>query len=196
MSRISQAFTFALVALFFLLATVTLTTNAQRGVRGHHENFSGSIWSDQEANSIWRPPIRGHPELNILYADSESSSYGSTKGNAAAAWAKKQVGKCYSQAANLRYGPKCFDCSGLVYMAWKKGAGVDIGATWTGAYPGKTRKVSKSQIQPGDILHKTGHVGMYIGGGQVVNAENPKNGVRIRPLSSFKYTSIYRPVGV
>ncbi len=46
----------------------------------------------------------------------------------------------------------------------------------------------------GDLLWKEGHVGMYVGNGQVVNAENEKNGVQLRSFESYKkrFTKIYR----
>ena len=51
------------------------------------------------------------------------------------------------------------------------------------------KKVSLSSLQPGDLVfYKNGggigHVAMYIGGGQVVHASNPTNGIMI---SSVRY---------
>jgi cell wall-associated NlpC family hydrolase len=125
-----------------------------------------------------------------VYADEYESD--AMDGNAAATFALSKVGKKYSQTS--RDGPNSYDCSSLIYYAWKA-AGKNIGATWTGAYPGNTHKVGDLQV--GDILWKTGHVGMYVGNNQVVNAENPKNGIQLRTLEWYKkyikYTVIYRP---
>lgn len=113
-------------------------------------------------------------------------------GSVAASYAKAQVGKGYSQQARL--GPNSFDCSGLVKMAWKH-AGKTVPNTTSG-YPGGLKAVSGA-LQPGDILWRSGHVGLYVGNNQVVNAENPRTGVRQRDLSYFKkylgYTRVYRP---
>jgi cell wall-associated NlpC family hydrolase len=126
-----------------------------------------------------------------IYVNEEESDT-MDAGSAAAEWAKAQVGKKYSQTS--RDGPNSYDCSSLVYYAWRN-AGVNIGATNTRQYPGNTRRVY--DLQAGDILWVSGHVGMYVGNNQVVNAESPKNGIRIRDLGWYqtyiKYSIIYRP---
>lgn len=114
-------------------------------------------------------------------------------GVAAAAFAQKQVGKCYSQDIKKRRGPVCFDCSGLVNVAWEK-QGKRVPWT-THGYPsaGNMRRINKSQIRAGDILYRDGHVGMYVGHGSVVQASSPRVGVIRSPFSQFRYTAIYRP---
>jgi cell wall-associated NlpC family hydrolase len=111
-------------------------------------------------------------------------------GQSAANWARSKVGGCYSQAK--RDGNPCYDCSSLVYYAWRA-AGVNIGATNTRMYPARTHKVSASQLQPGDILWRQGHVGMYIGNNQYVNAESTATGIRQRTFNASKWTAFYRP---
>lgn len=81
--------------------------------------------------------------------------------------------------------PSGFDCSGLLQYVWAK-QGVQIPRTtydqWTAGRP-----VDKSQLQPGDAVFfvgsdpkwgKPGHVGMYIGNGQFIEA--PKRGTTVR----------------
>ena len=41
------------------------------------------------------------------------------------------------------------------------------------------REVSYSEAQPGDIIYYGGHVGIYIGGGQIVHASTPATGIKI-----------------
>jgi cell wall-associated NlpC family hydrolase len=121
-------------------------------------------------------------------ADSEAFSPASV----AVAYARAQVGKGYSQQARL--GPNSFDCSGLVLMAYKA-AGKNVPTTTRG-YPGGLMRVS-GQPQAGDILWKSGHVGMYIGNGQIVHAANSRVGVEQRSFDYYKkylgVTAIYRP---
>ncbi|BBH18290.1 hypothetical protein Back2_25770 [Nocardioides baekrokdamisoli] len=104
----------------------------------------------------------------------------------AVAYALAQVGKAYVWGAA---GPNAFDCSGLTMAAWGA-AGVGMShyvPTQVAAFP----RVPLNAMQPGDLIEYNGgsHVGMYIGNGQMVNAENPSAGVRIEPV----YTPWFRP---
>ena len=92
-----------------------------------------------------------------------------------------QVGKPYQFGAG---GPNAFDCSGLTSYAWRA-AGVDITRTSRSQWQATTR-VSRGELQPGDLVFYSrdgtpggiGHVSMYIGGGQIVEASRP--GVPVR----------------
>ncbi|MDD5518926.1 MAG: NlpC/P60 family protein, partial [Candidatus Omnitrophica bacterium] len=81
--------------------------------------------------------------------------------------------------------PAGFDCSGLIYWAYKQ-AGIDIPRTgmWNAG-----RAVDKSSARPGDVMFysaggakqgvRYGHVKMYAGGGQTI--ESTSGGVQMRP---------------
>ena len=114
-------------------------------------------------------------------------------GRAAAAvnYALAQVGKAYVYGAA---GPSAFDCSGLTMMAWQQ-AGVGLPHS-SGAQMGSGTPVSQSELQPGDLVFyysPVSHVGMYIGNGQIVNAENPSVGVKITGVNSMPYAGAVRP---
>ncbi len=47
--------------------------------------------------------------------------------------------------------------------------------------------VSMSDPQPGDIICYSGHVGIYIGNGQIVHASNRREGIKI---SSWTYKTV------
>nr|WP_242681654.1 C40 family peptidase [Tessaracoccus sp. SD287] len=107
-----------------------------------------------------------------------------TSGGAAAAvaFAKAQVGKRYVMGST---GPNSYDCSGLTSAAWRQG-GVSLPRTSQGQASAGVR-VSVSQIQPGDIVVFYGgasHVGIYVGGGMLVDAANPRSGVRMISLKN------------
>jgi len=96
---------------------------------------------------------------------------------AALAYAYAQLGKPYCYAG---VGPSCYDCSGLTMMAWAQ-AGVSMphGSTeqWN-MFP----HVPLSQAQPGDLIVWDGHVGLYVGGGQVLHAPHTGTVVQISPI--------------
>jgi len=78
-----------------------------------------------------------------------------------------------------------FDCSGLVMWAWQQ-AGVSLEHGATAQYY-EIAHVSMSDLQPGDLVFygSSGfleHVVMYIGNGQVVQAEQTGTNVMITPL--------------
>ena len=53
-----------------------------------------------------------------------------------------------------------------------------------------------SDLQPGDLVFyysPISHVGMYIGNGMIVNAENPCAGVQVTGLYSMPYVGAVRP---
>ena len=73
-----------------------------------------------------------------------------------------------------------FDCSGLTQWAWRQ-AGVSLPRTAAAQY-GAIAHVPLSDLQPGDLLFwgfgGISHVGMYVGGGEIVNA--PQTGALVR----------------
>lgn len=82
------------------------------------------------------------------------------------------------------------DCSGLTMLAYKQ-VGIDL---YHSAYAQSLAGigVSYNDMQPGDIIcmNYGGHVGLYLGNGQVVHALNPNDGIKITPLSYLKYFHI------
>ena len=90
----------------------------------------------------------------------------------------QQLGKPYLWGGT---GPGSFDCSGLMQAAWNY-AGVPIQRD-TYAQWASLPHVSKDSLQPGDIVffENTGHDGMYVGGGYIIDA--PSTGLVIRKLA-------------
>jgi peptidoglycan DL-endopeptidase CwlO len=80
-------------------------------------------------------------------------------------------------------------------MAAWGAAGVALSHS-SGAQWGEGTHVSASQLQPGDLVFyysPSQHVGMYIGNGMIVNAENPSAGIRVAPLYSMPFVGAVRP---
>lgn len=114
-------------------------------------------------------------------------------GRAAAAvnYAKAQLGDSYVYGAA---GPSAFDCSGLTMMAWAQ-AGVGLPHS-SGAQMGSGARVSSGDLQPGDLVFyysPVSHVGIYIGGGQIVHAANPSTGVVVAGVFSMPFSGAVRP---
>ncbi len=105
--------------------------------------------------------------------------------SAVIAYARAQIGKPYLWGGA---GPDSFDCSGLTMRAWER-AGVSL-SHYTGAQWAETTRVAISDLQPGDLVFygsdgpTSHHMGLYIGGGQMIEA--PYTGANVR------YASIYR----
>jgi cell wall-associated NlpC family hydrolase len=106
---------------------------------------------------------------------------GSGKGAIAVRFAYAQLGKIYVFGAA---GPDHFDCSGLTMMAWKQ-AGVSMPHNAAQQYQ-RTAHISRSQLQPGDLVYYNGfgHVGIYIGNNQIIHASRSGQPIAVRGLLS------------
>ena len=89
--------------------------------------------------------------------------------------AKSALGKPYVWGA---VGPNAFDCSGLV------------GFCLTGKYKRSYTSSSfaglpeVSDPRPGDVCYRVGHVGIYVGGGQMIHASDYNTGVIISSVAA------------
>ena len=140
-----------------------------------------------------RPSVRSPQEEGVVrhaLTASSTASVGSTQGQAAAQAALSQVGTPYGWGGT---GNGSFDCSGLTQWAWRQ-AGVELPRTAESQTVG--RQVSADELQPGDLIVWDGHVAMYSGGGQMVEAGSP---VQTNPLRTnnmgMAFKGFWRPTG-
>ena len=128
------------------------------------ENSSENTKTSQEKETTTTVPISG-------------------KGATVVETAKKYIGCSYVYGAS---GPSSFDCSGFTSYVFKQ-HGISLNRTAAGQYSNGVA-VSRNQLQPGDLVMfgKSGinHVGIYIGGGQIVHAANKSRGVTTDTINS------------
>ena len=101
-----------------------------------------------------------------------------TQAQKVVAFVYAQIGKPYVFGAS---GPNSYDCSGLTSAAWAS-VGVSIPRTSQEQWAGLPH-VPTSDMQPGDILvfNGAGHVGIYVGGGMMIDA--PHTGLDVQKVA-------------
>lgn len=144
-----------------LQAAANTTTNSNSGSSNSNKGNSGSnsSSSSNKGNS----------------SSSSSSSSGSYVSGSTVSRAYSALGKPYVWGAA---GPNSFDCSGLVSFCLTGRYSHTYSSSDFVGLP----KVSNPQ--PGDICVRVGHVGVYIGGGQMIHAPHTGDVVKISAVPS------------
>lgn len=159
--------------------------------------------AQQNQLATQRKQINGQlAQLKTLMAKAKVSSgptappknipYVAGKAGIAVDFAYNQIGAPYVWAAA---GPKSagYDCSGLTMAAWAK-AGVSLphnAAMQYNAIP----HITRSQLKPGDLVfyNSLGHVGIYVGGGQIIHAPHPGVNVQLASVDMMTPYGYGRP---
>ena len=109
-------------------------------------------------------------------------SDGSFNGQAILNAARAQIGVRYVWGG---HSPSGFDCSGLVHYAYNQ-AGVNLPRKTAKGYALGGKVIPASQAQPGDLVAFTsnnyGHMGIYAGGGKIIDASNSRQRVVERSI--------------
>ena len=116
----------------------------------------------------------------------------------ALSYALSKVGYPYSQ--ELRDSGDYYDCSSLVYYAWKAaGEDINFGGSYSAAAQAQGleqagKSVPLEELQPGDLIYfsyvhngrykNISHVAIYAGNGMIIEAANESTGVVYRNLHS------------
>ena len=104
-------------------------------------------------------------------------------GSSIASTGLRYVGNPYVYGGNsLTNGT---DCSGFVHLIYAA-CGISTPRD-SKSLEGGGRAVSESEMLPGDVVCYYGHVGIYIGNGQIVHASTPSSGIKV---SNMYYRSI------
>lgn len=164
-------------------AEAEAAANANAGNNSSQGSSNGNN-SGSNSNSSSSNNSGGGSNSNSGSHSSGNQNFGSGVSGAIAA-AKSQLGVSYSWAGNAIPGQE-FDCSGLVWWAYKK-AGISIprgqrmsngrGNSMIGwCLDGGGWTTDQSQLQAGDLMfwgggvNSTTHVGMCIGGGLMIHS--------------------------
>lgn len=155
------------------LTTTGRTTGIWTQVNYHGHNLWASSTYLTTTNPAPKPTPTPRPSVSPSSARAAIVNY-----------AKAQVGKAYIWGGE---GPNGFDCSGLVLKAYQQ-AGIYL-PHYSGSQIARGHRISLDEIQPGDLLAKPGggHIAIYVGNGQIVEAANPRAGVRLTSI----YSSLY-----
>lgn len=161
-------------------ATASATAPVTRASRNAQSTTSGS------SNSAFAPMTRESrasgatsnapaPKLPASESSVDSSSL-----SGIAATASRYVGAPYVWGGNT---PSGWDCSGFVKYVYAK-HGINI-ARGTSAIRASGQFVRTANPKPGDLVFQNGggHVGIYLGGGKMIGAQNPSVGTFIHNVS-------------
>ncbi len=130
---------------------------------------------------------------HAVQADEPTSAPPAVRASAgkAVATARAQIGKPYEWGAA---GPGSFDCSGLTMYAWES-AGVSLPHSSRAQYASLPH-IARSQLQPGDLVFfgsPIHHMGIYEGGGIMINAPETGEFVRRDSIARADYAGAARP---
>ena len=85
------------------------------------------------------------------------------------------------------------DCSGFVQSVYKN-FGINLPRTSGEQGACGSAVASLAEAQPGDLIWYSGHIGIYIGNGQIVHASSAKTGIKVSNASYRTILSIRRIV--
>lgn len=161
-----------------------LVTEAQQ--EGKEEVFTYAVSRESEEAQMAQETQENvqQPETTEVSAQTASS------GQAIVDYACQFIGNPYVWGGtSLTDGA---DCSGFVQSVFAH-FGISLPRT-TYDQINAGVEVSYDQAMPGDLICYDGHIGIYIGNGQIVNAQNPEQGIGISPAAYTTILSVRRIV--
>jgi secreted transglycosylase len=115
----------------------------------------------------------------VMAQDTVGGGGGGDRGATILATARSKIGLPYVWGAE---GPDGYDCSGLVKEAYQS-AGIELVHS-SGQQCSAGTVVTKENAQPGDLVCWDGHVALWVGGDQIIEA--PTEGVPVRETTIYE----------
>ena len=162
------------------------TSNTQSNT---NQNSTSSNNSTNSSNGQTQKPAKKPAQNNNSSYNPPASSTSSVQAVLNLAYSK--IGCPYVWGAE---GPNSFDCSGFTSYVFRNAVGVSIPRT-SSAQSGYGRTVSKANLQPGDLVFfntsgsGVSHVGIYVGGGNMIHSPSTGKTVRVTSINSAYYSA-------
>lgn len=148
------------------IASTLLSTTKQETSRGAEESRITAANKEKEAKKQET-------------TQTEASKTSSNSGESVVSYAKQFIGTKYTYGGT---SPSTgFDCSGFTSYVYRH-FGVSLPRT-SGGQSGVGTAVTKANLQAGDLVIYSGHVAIYLGGGNVIHSPRPGKSVCIVPLN-------------
>ena len=161
---------------------------AEEEARKAREEALKKQQSDSESTS--KSSVSSNSSAGSGYASAASYAGSGSKGQQVANYACQFIGNPYVMGGtSLTNGA---DCSGFVWRVYKD-FGYSLPRT-SYAQRSAGTEVSYSDAQPGDVVCYAGHVGIYIGNGQIVHASTQKTGIKVTRATYREILSVRRIV--
>ena len=163
-----------------------LVTEAQQEGKEEAEAFTYAVSRKSEEAQMTQEVQENVQQMETT----EVSAQPASNGQAIVDYACQFIGNPYVWGGtSLTDGA---DCSGFVQSVFAH-FGISLPRT-TYDQINAGVEVSYDQAMPGDLICYDGHIGIYIGNGQIVNAQNPEQGIGISPATYTTILSVRRIV--
>lgn len=148
-------------------------------VNGKEGYISSSLLSTRKQETSRSSGTTRTASTKTTTQETTASAPVSGNGSSVVAYAKQFIGTKYTYGGS---SPSTgFDCSGFTSYVYRN-FGVSLPRT-SGGQSGAGTPVSRSNLAVGDLVIYSGHVAIYVGGGQVIHAPRPGKSVCIVPLN-------------
>ncbi len=175
----------------------TISSNFNKNTVGEYAvNIKAVDKNNNEENASYTIKVIEKPKLKVVRVSNYSTTYNSSTYNRASSVDTSSVTSAAISLIGSRYvrnssNPAVgFDCSGFVHYIYSL-FGYNLPRTAGGLrYAGN--EVSEANMQPGDIIvwsdngYSATHVGIYVGGGNMVHSANGRLGVVMHSISYWQ----------